>query len=75
MIVVSCPPCWVAVDVNTLPTLPIKSPFSHCFRHGFDVAIHTVVKNENFYHVISPHCAWSSVSLTEPQIERYPKKI
>jgi hypothetical protein len=23
------------------------------------VAIHAVVKNENFCHVVSPHCGWS----------------
>jgi hypothetical protein len=27
--VVSWPPCWVAVDDMTLPTLPLKAPRAH----------------------------------------------
>ena len=27
--VLSWPPCWVAVEVKTLPTLPIKAPLTH----------------------------------------------
>ena len=29
MIVVSLPPCCVAVEANTLPTLPTSAPFIH----------------------------------------------
>ena len=29
MIVVSLPPCWVALEANTLPTLPTSAPFIH----------------------------------------------
>ena len=29
MIVVSWPPCWVALEANTLPTLPTSAPFIH----------------------------------------------
>jgi hypothetical protein len=29
VIVVSCPPCWLAVLVNTLPTLPASAPLIH----------------------------------------------
>ena len=28
MIVVSWPPCWVAVEVKALPTLPTSAPFT-----------------------------------------------
>ena len=27
--VVSCPPCWLAVEVNAAPTLPISLPCAH----------------------------------------------
>ena len=27
--VISWPPCWVAVEVNAAPTLPISAPFAH----------------------------------------------
>ena len=27
--VVSWPPCWVALEANTLPTLPTRAPFIH----------------------------------------------
>ena len=27
--VLSCPPCWVAVLVKTLPTLPMRAPRAH----------------------------------------------
>ena len=27
--VVSCPPCWLAVEVNAAPTLPTSLPCAH----------------------------------------------
>ena len=27
--VVSCPPCWLAVEVKAPPTLPTSAPFAH----------------------------------------------
>ena len=34
VIVVSWPPCWVAVDVKTLPTLPINDPLARGVLFG-----------------------------------------
>jgi len=62
VMVISWPPP-VPVEVNTLATLPLDghlgaldaaSAFGDGVGHGFDVAIHGVIKHENLCHPVVP---------------------